>query len=252
MIASILCLSFLADGNETDALSYFISWEGNLGTTKNFIFEELFPQEIKVRGLKQCLANAYLKDWRTLVTSHTAITDDHIRVFTLEGGHVTFSNINDDSLSIKIPNASGDGDDDVMNRVTDIGVLATVSPLSCPHPLDSNAPDIENQPRIFVLTSDGILRVYMFGSLDMAKSCSRTSIQMSETLVPVAQQGAKDEAVAANRQPEYPSFKLSVPSDEPKTGDILVWSSFRNDKRSGPNGASNAQNENRRQRCTKV
>lgn len=116
---------------------------------------------------RQCLVGALLQEWHVIVSSHQGYLDDHIKVFSYTKDKPEFASITEDALSIRIPN----GPDDTDNHILTLGIDRSSDKISCPHPIDKNAGDIENLPRVWILTSDGILREYIFGSLNY-ESCT--------------------------------------------------------------------------------
>lgn len=140
-----------------------LTWAGNSfpESEQDVSIHELFPAGVE-RSVspKQMLIGDVVPEWGVLVSSHQAIADSHIRVFSSDGVSISFDPIVEDALSIRIPG----GPDDAENFVRKIGIDQT-SGISCAHPVDATAPDLENLPGVWILTSDGMLRLYALGSL---------------------------------------------------------------------------------------
>eukprot|EP00890_Picochlorum_soloecismus_P001231 jgi/Picsp_1/2108/NSC_05573-R1_ccch zinc finger domain protein len=145
-----------------DSVPLFVSCDGSMECSKGYKIAELYPSEVAVRGTsRQCLVGASVQEWDVIVSSHRGYLDDHIKVFSFANGNAEFASITEDALSIRIPN----GPDDTENHVLTLGIDKSSDSTSCPHPIDKNADDLQNLPRVWILTSDGILREYIFGSL---------------------------------------------------------------------------------------
>ena len=154
-------VKFHAD-DTNDSIPLFVSCDGSMECGKGYEIAELYPSEVAVYGTsRQRLVGASLQEWDVIISSHQGYLDDHIKVFSYANGIAEFASITEDALSIRIPN----GPDDAENHILTLGIDKSSHETSCPHPIDKNADDIQNLPRLWILTSDGILREYIFGSL---------------------------------------------------------------------------------------
>ncbi len=151
-LVTILCLTWTSD---RDGVGYEL--------------QELYPTDVSHTCppdlSNQMLVGATVSGWdEAAIISHKGNFDGHIRPFiSLEGASgtsIAFENITEDKLCIRIPNAPGDEDNCVRNICLDF----TMGP-ACPHPLDDQAEDLQGFPRAWILTSDGLLRAYIMGSV---------------------------------------------------------------------------------------
>lgn len=157
----------LVDEEELLVAHLSLTWTGDSlpESEQDISIHELFPATVESSvPPKQMLIGAVIPEWGVLVSSHQGIADGHIRVFSNDGSDISFDPIVEDALSIRIPG----GPDDVDNFVRKIGIDQTTG-ISCPHPVDATAPDLENLPGVWILTSDGMLRLYALGSLANTK-----------------------------------------------------------------------------------
>lgn len=169
----------LVDEEELLVAHLSLTWTGDSfpESEQNISIHELFPATVESSvPPKQMLIGGVIPEWGVLVSSHQGIADGHIRVFSSDGSGISFDPIVEDALSIRIPG----GPEDVDNFVRKIGIDQTTG-ISCPHPADATAPDLENLPGVWIFTSDGMLRLYALGSLANTKVVTNEPLATSET-----------------------------------------------------------------------
>ncbi|GFR47343.1 hypothetical protein Agub_g8876, partial [Astrephomene gubernaculifera] len=108
--------------------------------------------------------------WGALVRCHRKAADDHVRLLRLPTGDFGSGTgpqavaITEDKLGIRLPN----GPDEGSNFVLGLGFDTSLPLEPLPHPLNPEQPPLTPPPVVLVVTSDGALRVYGFGHLDLA------------------------------------------------------------------------------------
>ncbi|EFJ44679.1 hypothetical protein VOLCADRAFT_94982 [Volvox carteri f. nagariensis] len=107
--------------------------------------------------------------WGALVRCHRKAVDDHVRLMrTAEGefgsgGSPQAVAVTEEPMMIRLPN----GPDGGSNYVLGLG-LDTSMPLDpLPNPLSAEKPPLVPPPVLLILTSDGVLRVYGFGHVEL-------------------------------------------------------------------------------------
>ena len=156
-LVTMLCLTWTSDHD--------VGGDGD-----GFELQELYKTDVSPAcppdQSNQMLVGASIRAWDgTAILAHKGIFDGHIRPFISSAGaagttSLAFENITEDKLCIRIPNGPRDADNCVMNICLDF----TMGP-ACPHPLDNQADDLRGFPRAWILTSDGLLRAYIMGSV---------------------------------------------------------------------------------------
>ncbi|KDD76507.1 hypothetical protein H632_c201p0, partial [Helicosporidium sp. ATCC 50920] len=120
-----------------------------------------------------CVSQSAAAGWDAALLAHRQAADDHVKVVMArrssgdaarakdwDGGVVSCS-ITHDALAVRLPCAADDADNYVAGAGLDLQPLRK----SLPHPLNPDAPDLPPQPSALLATSDGVLRVYTFGSV---------------------------------------------------------------------------------------
>ncbi|GLC33306.1 hypothetical protein PLESTB_000348000 [Pleodorina starrii] len=108
--------------------------------------------------------------WGAVVRCHRKAVDDHVRLMRTPGGEFGSGGspqavaVTEEPLMIRLPNGPDGGSNYVLGLAFDTSV--PLSPL--PHPLSAEKPALAPPPVLLILTSDGALRVYGFGHLDLA------------------------------------------------------------------------------------
>lgn len=149
-----------------------VTWGNSASTSNPPARVDFFPINLNsaepiISGSK-LLTASLVGSWRLAVYAHSHASDDHIKVLYCspdEGSepkkHLRGVDVTDDRLAIRVPNATGDED----NFVRGLGFDLTAQGVTVPHPTDPTAEDLPPQPVLWVMTSDGVLRAYTFGSL---------------------------------------------------------------------------------------
>ncbi|KXZ47877.1 hypothetical protein GPECTOR_32g490 [Gonium pectorale] len=111
-----------------------------------------------------------LARWGAVVRAHRKASDDHVRLLVTAQGEFGGGDsgpqsvsITEDKLGIRLPNGPGGDNNYVLGLAIDTST--PMDPL--PHPLSSEKPPLTPPPVLLVATSDGALRVYAFGHLDL-------------------------------------------------------------------------------------
>jgi hypothetical protein len=151
-------------------------------------------------------------EWSISLFAHVLSSDDHLKLVQVGYSQRIASpkgvTVSDDRLALRIPNATGDEDNFIVGLGVDQTEVLAFSAGGEPHPIDQTAANLPGQPVLWILTSDNVMRAYIFGQINSAGSfptAIKPPLQVPEpgiasvTVTPKADQGSGDiQAVAAS------------------------------------------------------
>ncbi|KAK9815356.1 hypothetical protein WJX72_002240 [[Myrmecia] bisecta] len=208
----------LEDGQEEGdqaplALLEWTRWDAtSKAAPEGLQLASFFPQPVvpEAAASGPYLHAVYLPAWGVVLAAHRKANDEHIRLLEVGNpGSAQSVAVTDEATAIRIPFAMDDAD----NFVVGLGLDLTSSQVEVPHVSPEHG-SLPPAPLLLVATSDGVLRLFTFGSV---RRDMRGLVQAPLPLLPpppgMPGQAAPPVSSEAD-QMTAAAVKASLPSDD--------------------------------------